>query len=91
MVGKTFLEQFLDDLPVLFEFIIMTLDLAMFKVNLLAIIHLFTALISPFILYFKLDMLSSCKIRHVSSPNSLGAELVELLMPFLCNFYVIDM
>ena len=61
----------------------MTLDLDMFKVNLLAIIHLFTALVSPFILYFKLDMPSSCKIRHVSSAYSLGAELVELLMSLI--------
>ena len=34
-------------------------------------------------LYFKLDMLSSCKIRHVSSAYSRGAELVELLMSLI--------
>ena len=61
----------------------MTLDLDMFKVNLLAMIHLFIALISPFILYFKLDMLSSCKTGHVSSAYSLGAELMELLMSLM--------
>ena len=65
----------------------MTLDLDMFKVNVLAVIHLFTTLISPFILYFKLDMLSSCKIRHVSSAYSLRAELVELLMSLIYIVY----
>ena len=64
-------------------FIKITLGLNIFKVNLFATIHLFNEQISCLAIVFKLDMLSCCKIRHVSFAYNREAELDALVLSLI--------
>ena len=66
-----------------FGLIIITLDFVKFNVNLLATIHLLTDEISEDTLLYKWFKLLSCKIKQVSSANSLGQSDVLLLMSLI--------
>ena len=66
-----------------FGLIIITLDFVKFNVNLLATIHLLTDEILKDSLLYKWFKVLSCKIKQVSSANSLGQSDVLLLMSLL--------